>query len=181
MTVWMKFGTPTARRALAVCCVAAVAACGGESDETAPVENPSATAGALPVSVPAATVEGGFLVVTPAEVREWADAGEEFVLVDARDPVQYGQEHIPGAINVPYVDIRAGGALPPRDARVVVYCSDPECPISRYAYSSLQQLGYTNLYDMAAGIQGWKTAGYPTVIGTAPAGEAVAPGGEDGS
>jgi rhodanese-related sulfurtransferase len=181
MIVGTWIGTRTARRAVALLGVAAVSACGGESDDAAPPEETAAQAGSLPVSVPAATVEDGFLVATPAEVRGWADAGEEFVLVDARDPVQYGQEHIPGAINVPYVDIRAGGALPPRDARLVVYCSDPECPISRYAYSALERLGYANLYDMAAGIQGWKTAGYPTVIGTTPAGEPPAPGGEDGS
>lgn len=120
----------------------------------------------LPISVPAPQFEEGFLIVSPEEVREWREAGESFVLVDARDPVQYGREHIPGAINVPYVDIRAGANLPPRDALIVIYCSDRDCPISQYAYTALQTLGYTNLYDMREGIQGWKAAGYPTVLGS---------------
>lgn len=147
--------------------VALLVACGGESPPPAQ-ETAVGSAGpdTLPASVPAPEMDQGFLVVTPEEVRGWQQTGEEFVLVDARDAVQYAQEHIPGAINVPYVEIRAGGRLPPRDARVVVYCSDPECPISRYAYSALERLGYTNLYDMQAGIQGWKAEGYPTVIGT---------------
>ena len=119
----------------------------------------------LPPSVPALGVEEGVVVISPERVREWQSGGEEFLLVDARDPVQFAQEHLPGAINVPYVDIRAGGNLPPKDATIVVYCSDAECPISRYAYQSLEALGYSRVYDMRAGLQGWKAEGYPTVIG----------------
>lgn len=137
---------------------------GGEAAEgdTAPEETAPDT---LPASVPALGVEEGVVVITPERVREWQSEGEEFVLVDARDPVQFAQEHLPGAINVPYVDIRAGADLPPKDATVVVYCSDVECPISRYAYQSLEALGYFRVYDMRAGLQGWKAEGYPTVIG----------------
>ena len=88
-----------------------------------------------------------------------------FILVDARDSVQYAQEHIPGSIQISYVDIRPGAKLPPRDARIVVYCSDSDCPISQYAHDALTQLGYGEVYDMRAGLQGWKEAGYPTEIG----------------
>ncbi|MDX1624729.1 MAG: rhodanese-like domain-containing protein [Gemmatimonadota bacterium] len=139
---------------------------GGEAAEgdTAPEETASAP-DTLPASVPALDVEEGVVVITPGRVREWQSEGEEFVLVDARDPVQFAQEHLPGAINVPYVDIRAGGNLPPKDATIVVYCSDVECPISRYAYRSLEALGYSRVYDMRAGLQGWKAEGFPTVIG----------------
>lgn len=149
-------------------------ACGGEAEEAGTGgEAPASAAGGpdtLPESVRAPEVEAGYLIVAPEEVREWQESGEPFVLVDARDPVQFQQEHIPGAINVPYVDIRAGAALPPRDARVVVYCSDPACPISQYAYDALQRLGYSNIYDMREGLQGWKSEGFQTVIGEEPAG-----------
>lgn len=148
----------------------AAAACGdGETEPSAEEMGPDT----LPLSVEAPDVDQGFLVVTAERVRQWQESGEPFVLVDARDPVQYGREHIPQAINVPYVDIRAGANLPPRDARIVLYCSDENCPISRYAYETLEALGYTDLYDMSEGIQGWKAAGYPTVIAEAgPAGPA---------
>lgn len=165
--------------ALSLALVASLIACGGEPQEGAPsADAPAATEGpdTLPESVRAPEVESGYLIVEPERIREWREAGESFVLIDARDPVQYRQEHIPGAINVPYVDIRAGADLPPRDARVVVYCSDPACPISQYAYDGLQRLGYSDLYDMRAGLQGWKSEGYPTVIGEEPAGEAEEPG-----
>jgi rhodanese-related sulfurtransferase len=152
------------KRSLAWLVVAAVACGGTEAPEQAATEVGPDT---LPASVPALEMEEGIVIVTPDRVREWQDAGEPFVLVDARDEVQYGREHIPGAVNIPYVDIRAGANLPALDSRIVLYCSDKDCPISQYAHEGLRTLGYTNLYDMRAGIQGWKDAGYPTVIGEA--------------
>ncbi|HET9581728.1 MAG TPA: rhodanese-like domain-containing protein [Gemmatimonadota bacterium] len=134
---------------------------GGEVPETAVAEN-------LPPSIPAPEVEAGILIVTPERVREWQQDSVPFILIDARDSVQYAQEHIPGSIQISYVDIRPGAKLPPRDARIVVYCSDSDCPISQYAHDALTQLGYGEVYDMRAGLQGWKEAGFPTEIGPSP-------------
>lgn len=143
--------------------VVGVLACGGE--EPAPEAGAEIGSETVPASVPAPEMEDGFLVVTVDQVAQWREAGEPVVIIDARDAVQYSREHIPDAINVPYIEIRAGANLPPRDARIVLYCSDKDCPISRYAYESLRALGYTDLYDMREGIQGWKEAGHSTVIG----------------
>ena len=149
------------RRGMTLLTAVAIA-CGGDADEVADTDG---TATSLPASVRAPEVEGGVLLITPDRVRAWQQASEPFVLVDARDAVQFAQEHLPGAINIPYVDIRPGAQLPPRNARIVVYCSDAQCPISEYAYRSLESLGFVEIYDMRAGLQGWKSAGYPTVIG----------------
>lgn len=131
---------------------------GGDVEEAALVEE-------VPPSIPAPAVEAGILIATPERVREWQQESVPFVLVDARDSVQFAQEHIPGAVNISYVDIRPGAKLPARDARIVVYCSDSECPISQYAYDALTRLGYGEVYDMREGLQGWKESGYPTEIG----------------
>lgn len=138
-------------------------ACSGNGDDPAPelIET-------VPASIPAADVEQGILIVEPRQVRQWQEDGTEFVLVDARDRVQYGREHVEGAINIPYIDIRPGANLPPKDAKIVVYCSDPACPISRYAYETLERFGFRELYDMRAGLQGWKAAGLPTEIDAEP-------------
>jgi rhodanese-related sulfurtransferase len=141
--------------------------CAGCGDSEDPAARAGSEAGVdtLPLSVPAPEVQDGLLIVSPERVRAWQDAGEDFTLVDARDAVQYAREHIPGAINIPYVEIRAGGLLPPRDQRIVVYCSSETCPISQYAYEALDRLGYEEIYDMRAGLQGWKEAGFPTAFG----------------
>ena len=142
--------------------VAIVLACGGSDAEG---ESSDAAVDTLPLAVPAPEVQDGLLIVSPEQVWEWQESDTEFVLVDARDAIQYDREHIPDAINIPYVEIRAGGLLPPRDKRIVVYCSSETCPISQYAYEALDQLGYEEIYDMRAGLQGWKDAGFPTVFG----------------
>ncbi|HEX6032535.1 MAG TPA: rhodanese-like domain-containing protein [Tepidiformaceae bacterium] len=149
--------------AILVAPLAIAAACSGsevegESRDVSAVDT-------LPLAVPAPEVQDGLLIVSPGQVREWQESDTEFVLVDARDAIQYAREHIPGAINVPYVEIRAGGLLPPRDQRIVVYCSSETCPISQYAYEALDRLGYEEIYDMRAGLEGWKDAGHPTVLG----------------
>ena len=152
------------KRSLAWLTIVALGCGGNEAPEQAATEVGPDT---LPASIPALEMEAGFVIVTPEQVHDWQEAGEPVVIMDARDGVQYAREHIPGAVNVPYVDIRAGANLPGLDSRIAIYCSDKDCPISQYAYEGLRGLGYTNLYDMRAGIQGWKDAGYPTVIGEA--------------
>lgn len=153
----------SAREATLAALVAIAVACngtepGGDSSDAAEVDS-------LPLAVPAPEVQDGLLIVSPERVWEWQESDTRFVLVDARDAVQYAREHIPGAINLPYVEIRAGAMLPPRDQPVVVYCSSETCPISQYAYEALDRLGYEEIYDMRAGLQGWKDAGFPTVLG----------------
>ena len=151
-------------RHVAVAALVLAFACG--ADETADRSSEDLVE-TLPASVPAPDVEAGILIVTPETVRGWQEGDALFVLIDARDAVQFGQEHLPGAVNIPYVDIRPGAKLPPRSARIVVYCSDTDCPISQYAYESLGSLGFSEVYDMRAGLQGWKAAGYPTEIAAA--------------
>ena len=148
-------------RQLAFAAVFLVFTCGTQETEDRNTEDLVET---LPASVPAPDVEAGILIVTPERVRGWQEEGAPFVLIDTRDAVQFGQEHLPGAVNIPYVDIRPGAKLPPRDAKIVLYCSDRDCPISQYAYESLGSLGFSEVYDMRAGLQGWKAAGYPTEI-----------------
>lgn len=48
-------------------------------------------------------------------------------LVDVLSPESFAARHIPGAINLPVVDIarRAGEVLPDRHAPVVAYCGGP--------------------------------------------------------
>jgi rhodanese-related sulfurtransferase len=49
------------------------------------------------------------------------------VLVDVLSPESFAASHIPGAINLPVVDIprRAADLLPDKRAAIVVYCGGP--------------------------------------------------------
>ncbi len=153
------------RRWTAPLLIALALGCGADAGPDQGAVPEDAVAEDLPPSIPAPEVDAGILIASPERVREWQQDSEPFVLIDARDSVQFAQEHIPGAIQISYVNIRPGARLPPRDARIVVYCSDSDCPISQYAHDALTQMGYGEVYDMRVGLQGWKQAGYPTEIG----------------
>lgn len=51
----------------------------------------------------------------------------DLTLVDVLSPESFASLHIPGAINLPVVDVarRAAEALPRRDAAIVAYCGGP--------------------------------------------------------
>jgi rhodanese-related sulfurtransferase len=52
---------------------------------------------------------------------------KRIILVDVLSPESFAAVHIPGAINLPVVDLarRAGEVLPDRRAPIVAYCGGP--------------------------------------------------------
>ncbi len=100
------------------------------------------------------------------ELRAALDAGTVTV-VDALPESYYGQQHLPGAVNLVAddVDSRAAELLPDRDAAIVTYCSNPACQNSSQVAAKLESLGYTNVRKYAGGIQDWTEAGLPIETG----------------
>ena len=83
------------------------------------------------------------------------------VIVDVREASEWEQGHLPGAIHISksYIEQRCEGAIPDRDAPVVLYCASGVR--SLFAAQTLRELGYTNVSSMAGGFQGWKSQGLP--------------------
>ena len=97
--------------------------------------------------------------VDPAAVREQLNNGA--VVVDVREPEEWGAGHIPGALHVPksYLETRIEGAVPDRDAHVVLYCASG----NRSAWAArtmIEDLGYANVESMTGGFTLWKDRGY---------------------
>lgn len=68
------------------------------------------------------------------------------VIIDVREPYEYAQGHVSGALNVPPADLMAGaGALRdiPKDAEIILYCLSGSRSNASMHY--LRQLGYANL------------------------------------
>jgi molybdopterin/thiamine biosynthesis adenylyltransferase/rhodanese-related sulfurtransferase len=83
------------------------------------------------------------------------------VLVDVREAEEFAIGHLPGAKHVPrsYLESRIEGAVPDRDAHVVLYCASG----NRSAYGArtlAQDLGYKHVASMTGGIALWKDRGY---------------------
>jgi sulfur-carrier protein adenylyltransferase/sulfurtransferase len=97
--------------------------------------------------------------VDPAAVRE--QVGNGAVIVDVREPEEWGAGHIPGAIHVPksYLESRIEGAIPDREKHVVLYCASG----NRSAWAArtlIEDLGYEHVESMTGGFTLWKDRGY---------------------
>ena len=93
------------------------------------------------------------------ELKAKLDRGDDFKLVCALSEWAFKAKHIPGSIHVDAAD-KALELLDPSD-EIVVYCSDPNCPASKYAYHILTTNGYENVRRYEGGILDWEEAGYP--------------------
>jgi len=87
------------------------------------------------------------------------------LLIDVREPAEFQQGHLAGAINIPrgMLEFKMGSspALESRDQTIVLYCKTS----GRSALSalSLQAMGYINVSSMAGGYDAWIEAGNPIV------------------
>ncbi|HUA71567.1 MAG TPA: molybdopterin-synthase adenylyltransferase MoeB [Solirubrobacteraceae bacterium] len=97
--------------------------------------------------------------VDPAAVHE--QVGNGAVIVDVREPEEWGAGHIPGAVHVPksYLESRIEGAVPDRSDHVVLYCASGNR--SAWAARTLtEDLGYEHVESMTGGFTLWKDRGY---------------------
>jgi molybdopterin/thiamine biosynthesis adenylyltransferase/rhodanese-related sulfurtransferase len=80
-------------------------------------------------------------------------------IIDVREASEWEQGHLPGArhISKSYIEQQIEGAVPDRDAPVVLYCAGGVR--SLFAAQTLAEMGYTNVASMSSGFQGWKSAG----------------------
>jgi sulfur-carrier protein adenylyltransferase/sulfurtransferase len=81
------------------------------------------------------------------------------VILDVREPDEYEQGAIPGAVHIPRGTLEGSveNRLPDRDATVVIHCASGVR--SAFAADTLTQLGYTDVASMAGGFNKWKDEG----------------------
>jgi molybdopterin/thiamine biosynthesis adenylyltransferase/rhodanese-related sulfurtransferase len=81
------------------------------------------------------------------------------VVLDVREPDEYEQGAIPGAVHIPrgHLESQVEGRILDRDAHIVVYCAGGTR--SAFAADTLNQLGYTDVSSMAGGFNRWKDEG----------------------
>lgn len=131
----------------------------------------------LALKVARETVQGTYQLLSVADLRKMIEAKEDFVLVDAHPPKEFGLAHINGAANFGFAPNRTGrweedamgkpledykamlGSDPNR--KIVIYCGFNACGRSHVAAMWARELGYANVYRMPGGTRAWRDAGYP--------------------
>lgn len=98
------------------------------------------------------------------ELKEKLDRHDDFRLIEVLAPKDFHDAHLPGAENVPLSESfeeRVRDAVPDKNAEVVLYCANTECPASEKAARRMEALGYEHVLDYEEGKAGWKDAGLP--------------------
>jgi rhodanese-related sulfurtransferase len=84
----------------------------------------------------------------------------------------YEQKHLPGSINIPEEDPqfadRVQQLLPDKSVPVIVHCSSMDCQASTRAAKKLEGLGYKEVHDFKAGLEGWEQGGNQFAVGKEP-------------
>jgi len=101
--------------------------------------------------------------ITPEELRQRQEAGEETFIVDVRSSLaaQGDPFRIPGARHMQLEEVYKWAPEIPRDREVVLYCSCPNDASAVRAALSLYKRGITRVRPLAGGIDAWRERSYP--------------------
>jgi rhodanese-related sulfurtransferase len=93
--------------------------------------------------------------IGPADLKQMQESGEDFVLIDVREPDEVAKGTIPGAVAIPrgLVDVNIDQVTTDKDKKVVLYCGGG----SRSALAGwmLKKMGFRNVISLAGGYRGW--------------------------
>ncbi|MBX3287986.1 MAG: rhodanese-like domain-containing protein [Acidobacteria bacterium] len=98
--------------------------------------------------------------ITVADAKKDFDAGTA-VFIDTHSKVMFDNEHIKGAINIPFNEMESHIDLVPKGKKIIAYCSCPAENTSAAVGHFLLEKGFSNVYALVGGNNAWKTAGHP--------------------
>jgi len=103
----------------------------------------------------------GIRELQPAAVRQALLERSEIALLDLREEDPYAQEHPLWAANLPLsrLELEAWDRIPRHDTVMVLFGTHGEQDLVPLAAERLQALGYTRVFALAGGLEGWKAAG----------------------
>jgi len=112
--------------------------------------------------------------ISPEDLADAIEEGEPWLIVDLREPYEYERLHVPDSILVPRGLLegavetnsphRIGTLSEARDRPVALLCATGAR--SALAAVVLQQMGFTNVVNIAGGIELWEGEDLPTASGS---------------
>ena len=92
-------------------------------------------------------------IITPTELHERLAAHQAPLLVDVREPGEFAEAHIPGAVNYPLSRFTAIFRNLDRHKEIVLICRSGNR--SGIAQQFLVAQGYTRTRNLISGMMGW--------------------------
>jgi molybdopterin/thiamine biosynthesis adenylyltransferase/rhodanese-related sulfurtransferase len=101
--------------------------------------------------------------ISVEETHRLLQKGNQVVLLDVREKEEIALGYIKGAVFIPrgLLEEKAQALLPEKDVPIIAYCAAGVR--SLLAAKTLKGMGYTQVFSMAEGFNGWKAAGYEVV------------------
>ena len=90
--------------------------------------------------------ESGYRRISMEEAVVMMEEESGYIILDVRTPEEFGEKHIPGAVNIPNETIG-------KEQLILVYCRSGNR--SKQASEKLADLGYTNIVEFG-GINDWE-------------------------
>ena len=81
-------------------------------------------------------------------------------VLDVRPPEEFAAGHIPGAINIPLIDLERRLNDLTEDEEIVAYCRGPHCVLAFDAIAKLRQYGF-KAQRLEDGYPEWRASGLP--------------------
>ena len=155
---------------LAVALVFTACTTGNKTATPTATDTPAFTGTPTPTVTPATTntpvAAPVFQNVSPqeaAELIEDSGNGSGFTILDVRTPEEYAAGHIEGAVNLDFyaADFRDGLERLDKSAAYFVYCRSGKR--SEQATQMMEELGFSEVYNLSGGMNDWTAAGLPTI------------------
>ncbi len=91
--------------------------------------------------------------ISPVEVKQKLDAGEDVFILDVREPAEYAQGYVPTAYLIPRGEIEQRLDEVPKDKPVIIVCKSGGR--SAMASQTLEDNGFDNISNMPGGTMAW--------------------------
>jgi rhodanese-related sulfurtransferase len=91
-----------------------------------------------------------------AELKRMQQSGEDFALIDVREPDETAQGTIPGATTIPrgWVEAKIDTVTTDKNKKVVLYCAGGGR--SALTAVNLKRMGFNNALNLGGGYKAWK-------------------------
>jgi len=146
---------------------------GGSNPLPPDMNDPLQIVGSATSGVPEIPDVGRPIQIQTSKVKAFFDA-KAATIIDAREPAEYAEGHIPGAINLPYEQVATDTErLEKFDAQgkpIIIYCGGGTCEVSMSLGFSLVNAGKKKVLVYMGGWPEWSTSGYPVAKGATPDG-----------
>ncbi len=93
--------------------------------------------------------------ITATELKDMMDRGEDFLLVDVREPAEFEIVRIPGSVLIPQGELAGKLSELPQDKQIVLHCKSGGR--SADALAALKNAGFSNAVHVQGGVNAWAT------------------------